>query len=116
MLSAVDGFNIPLTDGMGTTLSNSIILHISVGDFFGEGGDGPEFRPVSHTVQSAGKHTFRMDIAYASIGQSYTDEFTWTVLPPVQGIQELVQTIDDLGLTQDVSDDLKHPLQQVTEV
>jgi hypothetical protein len=72
----VDGFNIPLTDGMGTTLSNSIILHISVGDFFGEGGDGPEFRSVSHTVQSAGKHTFRMDI-----GMHQLDSLTQMNLP-----------------------------------
>jgi hypothetical protein len=118
--SAMDGYNIPITNQIGTTVSNTITFDFSVTDDVGVGSvtcsldNNPvqcESTPVTYTVQSAGQHTFRIDAADTSNNPSST-QFLWTVLTLQEGIQQIIQTIDTMNLQQDVANSLKGPLHQ----
>jgi pimeloyl-ACP methyl ester carboxylesterase len=124
IVSAVDGYNIPLANQMGTTVSNSITLQLSVTDKVGVGSvlcyldlDGNPVsctsNPVTYTVQSKGQHTVRI-VAIDTSNNQATTQFVWTVLTAAQAIEQLAPTIDSMGLLPGVADSLKGPVHQAS--
>jgi hypothetical protein len=123
-ISAVDGYNIPLTQQMGTTVSNTITFDFSVADNVGVGSvlchlDGNPIscttNPFTYTVQSTGQHTFSIVATDTSNNQA-TAQFVWTVLTPLQAIEQLAPIIDSMVMLRGVEESLKGPLHQASDL
>ena len=113
IISVIDGSGAAVKDG-GTTLSTSI--HIT---FTGQPGtnpiagfqcslDGSKFSSctspfVPNNLAAGVKHSFQV-LAIDTLGNKDPTpaQFSWTVLTPTQGIEQLIQLIKSMGLAQGV--------------
>lgn len=122
MNSSVDGNGAAVASG-GSTLSGSITLTFGGADAVGVVGfqcrlDGAAYAPctspVGYPALAIGKHTFQVRAldAAGNIDPSPAS-FTWAVATPAQAIQNLINTIRNMGLPAGVATSLTAPLSNI---
>ena len=121
--SAVDGNGASLANG-GSTLSGSITFTFGGTDDVGVTGfecslDGAAFAPCAsptdYSALAIGSHTFQVRAldAAGNVDPSPAS-FTWTIVTPAQAVQNLVATINGMGLPAGVANNLIAPLHQAS--
>ena len=113
--SAIDGNNNPVAN-LSSTLSNKIIFK-----FNATGGippitfecslDNSPFsscsNPQTYSNLAAGQHTFKVRAVDSQVNKDPTPAtFAWTILTPQQGVQNLINTIDNLHLSRSTTTSL----------
>lgn len=117
--SATDGNGAPVTNG-GSTVSTSMAFGFTGTDAVGVASfqcslDGAAFTsctsPQSFAGLSVGGHTFQTRAVDTTGNTDPTPASrTWTVLTPAQAIQDLINTVNGMGLPSGVTTSLTAPL------
>ena len=119
IISATDGAGAAVPNG-ASTLSTSMTFIFSGTDIVGVASlecslDGTPFTPCTSPQNfaglSLGSHTFQVQAVDTSLNTDSTPaSYSWTVLTPAQAIQNLINTVNSMGLPNPVKLSLTAPL------
>lgn len=126
LLSVATDGNGSAVNGGGSTLSTSVTFTFSGSDAVGVAGfqcslDGSAYAPCSspraYPALTRSRHVFRVRaLDRAGNVDPSPVSLTWTVLTPAQAIQNLLTTIESMGLPRAVANSLSAPLERALEL
>jgi len=127
--SVVDGNNIALTKNGDSTASTEITFtfvgedNVAVRGFecrLDSSNDGdfkPCTTPATYKNLNRGDHTFEVRALDTSGNRDPSPaRFSWKILTPAEGIQEIIDTITGMNIPNSIKKDLIHPLQQALKI